>query len=144
MFIPNGFTPSTVNHATMYDEEGRLKSFRINSRNDDDAGIAEANSLYATNAEMFGTITPFLRVNRIADAQRRNYVVQPGGACIYWQEDPRLEDPYLHGRVQFTGPSERESFGHDSQPGGPKSGSDQRGRAFTVGEAGRFSQGPGR
>jgi hypothetical protein len=116
----------------MYDEEGRLKSFRVNSKgaSSDDDGIAESNSLYSTDAELFGTITPFLKKNRIRDAQRRNYVIQPGGACIYWKEDNKLADPYAHGRVQFTAPGERETFGHNTQPDG--SVDHHQGRRFTI------------
>lgn len=143
MHAPNGFVPSNVIHQTMYDEEGRLKTFRINSRSDDDSGISEANSLYATDAELFGTVAPFLKKAKIKDAGRRNYIVQPGGACIYFSDDKPLSDPYGNGRVQFTGPSEKESFGHNSYDG-TKFGADNRGRAFTVGQAGRISTGPGR
>jgi hypothetical protein len=105
-------------HQTLYDEEGRVHSFRKNTKSasSDDGGIAEANSLYATDAELFGTCAPFLRANKLRDAKRRNYVIQPGGACIYFKDDAPLKDPYGGGRVQFTAPDERESFGHNTQP----------------------------
>lgn len=145
MFAPNGFLPSTVVHARMYDEEGRLKAVRPGPgpHTDGDGGIAEANSLYATDAEFFGEIAPFLKRNRLADAQRRNYIIQPGGACIYFKEDPQLADPYDHNRVQYTDmPSERESFGHNSMDG-TKLG-EPNGRAFTVGAPGALPRGSGR
>lgn len=140
MFVPNAFVPSTAVHAMLYDEEGRLKSYRVgpgpHTSSSDDPGIAEANSLFATDAELFGTITPFLKKSRLADAQRRNYVIQPGGACLYFENDPKLADPYAHGRVQFTAPSERESFGHNSLDGS-KFG-EPNGRALTVGAGGNI------
>ena len=145
MFAPNGFTPSTVVHARMYDEEGRLKTMRPGPgpHTDGDSGISEANSLYATESEMFGTVTPFLKKNRIADAKRRNYVIQPGGACIYFKEEQMLADPYDHGRVQFTDmPSERESFGHNSMDGSKLSGS--TGRPLSVGAPGALPGGSAR
>lgn len=118
MFIPSPFIASTVNRQTFYDEEGRMHSVHVGSAADGDGGIAEANSLYATDAEMFGTCAPFLKRAKIADAKRRNYIIQPGGACIYWEDPVQLKDLYNHGQVQFsTAPSERESFGHNSSPG---------------------------
>jgi hypothetical protein len=134
MYIPNAFTPSTVIHQQMYDEEGRLKSFRIApSRGaQGEGGISEANSLYSTDAELFGSVAPFLKRNRIVDARRRNYVIQPGGACIYFERPEELSDPYAHGRVQFTAPGDQESFGHNTQPGG-FGGQPNQGRSFQVG-----------
>jgi len=132
MFIPNGFVPSNANRQREYDAEGRLREVSYSSPTQD-GGIAEASSLFATEAEQFGTISPFLKRNKAKDAQRRNYVIQPGGACIYFREDPELEDPYGGGRVQFT-PTAQESFGHDSQPGGPLQG--PAGRPFALGAIG--------
>lgn len=110
-----------------------MQKVRVNSKtaSSDNGGIAEANSLYATDAELFGTISPFLKRNKLADAKRRNYIIQPGGACIYFENDPQLADPYDHNRVQFTAPSERETFGHNTQPDG--SVDHRNGRAFTIG-----------
>ena len=96
---------------------------------DGDSGIAEANSLYATDAEMFGSITPFLKKNRIKDARRRNYVIQAGGACIYFEGS----DPYGEkSRVDF--PSEKESFGHNSMDGNKLA--QGSGRSFSMGRRG--------
>jgi len=129
MFIPNGFLPSSANRRREYDEEGRLRETRIGPgpHTDGDGGIAESNSLFATDAEMFGAISPFLKRNRIRDVRRRNYTIQPGGACIYFEGERSLPDPYA--RVDM--PSEQESFGHNTQPGGWSQSPDQ-GRAFTV------------
>lgn len=133
MFIPNGFTSSSAVRRREYDAEGRLRETRIGPgpHSDGESGIAEANSRYATDAEMFGTISPFLKRNKARDAQRRNYVIQPGGACIYFENEKELEDPYGGGRVQYTdAPTEKESFGHDSMPGGPTQG--VQGRRFSL------------
>lgn len=115
MFVPNGFVPSSAARQTYYDEEGRLRV--VNISRDSVGGIGESNSLFATDSEMFGAIAPFIKRNKSKDAPRRNYVIQPGGACIYFDPEKLLADPYDHGRVQFTGPSSRESFGHNSMDG---------------------------
>ncbi len=115
MFIPSGFLPSGANKIRSYDVEGRLHESRPGPGGND-GGIAESNSLFSTEAEEFGSCAPFLKKNKIKDARRRNYIIQPGGACIYFESERRLEDPYDNGRVQFTAPSEQESFGHNSQP----------------------------
>ena len=134
MWIPNGFPPSSA-RTRMYDQEGRLKEFRVDSRgaSSDDGSIAEANSLYATDAELFGQVAPFLKRAKIRDANRRNYIVQPGGAVIYFDdsEPQQLQDPFGNGRVQFTAPSEQETFGHNSMDGTKLA--EPNGRAFTVG-----------
>ena len=53
MFVPNGFIPSNANRTREYDEEGRLRETRIGPgpHTDGDGGIAESNSLFATDAE---------------------------------------------------------------------------------------------
>lgn len=130
MFIPGKFVPSHVNHQTHYDEEGRLRTFRIGMG--EDGGVGEANSLYATQAEYFGSRAPFIKNNQIRDAKRRNYIIQPGGACIYFETERELEDPYGGGRVQYTAPSDKESFGHNSMDG---SKMPNPGVQFTVGSA---------
>lgn len=118
MWIPNGFVPSSINRTREYDEEGRLREVRHDSKgaSSSDGAIAESNSLFATDAELFGTITPFMRVNKLRDADRRNYIIQPGGACIYFDPERPPPDPWDNGRVQFTAPSDRETFGHNTQP----------------------------
>ena len=118
MFIPSGFAPSRANVQRQYDSEGRLREVRIDSSgaSSGDPGIAQSNSLFATDAELFGTITPFLKRARLKDAKRRNYVIQPGGACLYSETDQQLADPYNHGQVRFDMPTEQESFGHYTQP----------------------------
>ena len=133
MIPPSGFIPSNANRARFYDEEGRLKEFRPGTQGgeSDEGAIAEANSLFATDAELFGSISPFLKVNKIRDAKRRNYIIQPGGACIYFEADKELKDPYGGGRVQFTGPSDKESFGPTSLDGTKMA--EPNGRAFTLG-----------
>ena len=134
MFVPNGFIPSNANRTREYDEEGRLRETRIGPgpHTDGDGGITESNSLFATDAEMFGAVTPFLKRNRIRDARRRNYVIQPGGACIYFEGERTLPDPYEE-KARAEMPTEQESFGHNSQPGGWSQGPNQ-GRAFALGE----------
>ena len=117
MYIPGRFVPSGLTKTIHYDEEGRMREFRKDSK--DEAGLGEANSLYATDAEMFGSRAPFLKVNNIRDARRRNYIIQAGGACIYWEVDPMLAEPYDHNRVQYTAPDSRDSFGHNSMDGLP-------------------------
>jgi len=106
--IPNGFMPSDVVRRTMYDQEGRLKSFNISRP--EEGGVGDRNSLFATDAELFGTMAPFLRANKEKDAARRNYVIQPGGACIYFEEE--VPPSVLPSRTEF--PTPKTSFGHDS------------------------------
>lgn len=143
MFIPGRFLPSSAVRNRQYDEEGRLREVRPGPgpHTDGDSGIAESNSLFATEAEMFGAITPVLKRNRIRDAKRRNYIIQPGGACIYFEAEKELKDPYGGGRVQYTVdmPEAKESFGHGSQPGGPSQGG--QGRRFTLGRSGGRDEG---
>jgi len=110
MHIPNGFVPSDLQRYRVHDQEGRLVEFRIDSSitSSDDGGIAEANSLYATRAEMFGSIAPFLKRNRARDVTRRNYVIRPGGEAVYEIDRPD---------IRFNFPSEQESMGHNSLNG---------------------------
>lgn len=119
MFIPSAFVSSTANREFTYDAEGRMHPVHVGSAPDGDGGIAEANSLYATQSEMFSSCAPFLRKNKLADAKRRNYVIQPGGAALYFKTEKKLADIYNHGRVQYSVdfPAENESFGHNSNPG---------------------------
>jgi hypothetical protein len=141
MYSPNGFVPSSAIRRREYDEEGRLRETRIGpgAHTDGDSGIAESNSLYATDAEYFGAITPFLKKNRIRDAKRRNYVIQPGGACLYFSEDKAPEDAFGGGKVVFDAPGEKDSFGHNSLPGGHGAG--QNGRRFSLSSEGSKSGG---
>lgn len=115
MFIPNGFIPSTFARRISYDEEGRLREFNLSRQST--GGIGDANSLYATDAERFDSIAPFLKKNIAKDVARRDYRIQPGGACLYFSSPEELQDPYGGGKVQYTGPDPRTSFGHDSMPG---------------------------
>lgn len=112
MQIPNGFLPSKYQKQIGYDVEGRLREFNISREST--GGIGDANSLYATDAERFGTMAPFLKRNKAKDAPRRNYIIQPGGACIYFGDQPAPADPYDNGRVQYTAPDPKTSFGHDT------------------------------
>lgn len=141
MWIPNAFAPSSSVHATFYDEEGRLKTFRPGTQGaeSDDGSLAEANSLFATDAEYFGQVAPFLRRNKIKDCRRRNYIIQPGGACIYFSEEEPLMDPYGNGRVQYTAPSDRETFGHNSMDGSKLA--DPNGNRLQVGNRGASTGG---
>lgn len=107
-----GFLPSSQSKQFFFDVDGRVLQSHV-SRGDDPA-LGEANSIYATDAEKFGTIAPFLKVNRTRDAKRRNYVIQPGGACLYFDTQRLPPDPYDHNRVQYTAPSSQSVFGHDS------------------------------
>jgi|ERR1700690_372239 len=138
MFVPSPFQPSNATHRFVYDEEGRMRSFRVgpDGAHTQEGGVGESNSLFATDAEYFGTITPFLKVNRIKDARRRNYIIQPGGACIYFDGEKVLKDPYNNGKVQYTAPSDQESFGHNSMDGNKLAQGVDGGRAFTVGRPG--------
>lgn len=133
MYVPNGFIPSNASRRREYDEEGRLREVSISSPSQD-GGIAESNSAYATEAEQFGTIAPFLARNKAKDARRRNYVIQPGGACLYFETPPEYPDYWQNGRVMFDAPTQKESFGHNSQPGGPTQG--PSGRSFSLGREG--------
>lgn len=108
MMIPNGFMPSDVVRRTYYDPEGRLKSFNISRP--EEGGIGDTNSLFSTDAERFGSLPPFLKANKEKDASRRNYIIQPGGAAIYFEED-RIEGA-LPRKTEFPAP--KTSFGHDS------------------------------
>jgi hypothetical protein len=112
-FVPNGFLSSEIARRVTYDEEGRLRD--INISRGSVGGIADANSLFATEAEKLGSIAPFLRMNRREDVRRRNYIIQAGGACVYFDpESP--EAPPLH-KIRPEVPDPRTSFGHDSMDG---------------------------
>ena len=131
MFIPNQFVPSTAMRLREYDSEGRLREFRITGgRDSDDGGIAEANSLYATDAEFFGTMAPFLKRNKALDAPRRNYVIQPGGAALVFRGPA---PSVVQSPVRQCMPSGQESFGHNSYDGTKFGGG---GAVFNVSDAG--------
>ena len=123
MYIPNAWPPSIAVTRREYDLEGRLMETRPGPGPHSD-GIGVANSIYATEAEEFDSITPFLKKNRREDIKRKGYFIQPGGACM---ELKKPEDP----GPKFEGPSYQDSFGHNSQPGGPTQG--PNGRPFVVG-----------
>lgn len=125
MYIPDRFMPSNLVRQIHYDEEGRLRTFREAGTRNEEGGIGEANSLYATDAEHYDRCAPHLRAAKIKDAKRRNYIIQPGGACIYFQQERMPPDPYENGRVQYTAPTSQESRGHntmDAVIGGPRNG----------------------
>mgnify|MGYP000898631851 CR=1 FL=1 len=130
MNIPNGFRPSGAARATFYDEEGRLREFNI-SRGMDEGGVSSTNSMFATEAEDFGSIAPFLHRAKVKDAKRRNYVIQPGGAAIYFDDE---RAPELPSRQEFPHP--KTSFGHDSLDSTAMA---QGGVSFTVGIPGARS-----
>lgn len=133
MFIPNRFASSSALQRREYDEEGRLRAYRISGGRDSDAGIAGANSRYPTESEYFDAITPFLKRNRLLDSRRRNYVIQPGGASIIFDRDKM--DPYLASMpLTHQMPSEQETFGHNSMDGTKLSGSG--GGVFNVSDSG--------
>jgi len=106
--IPNGFVPSDVVRRTYYDPEGRMLSFNISRQST--GGVSAANSLLATDAEHFDVCAPFLRRNKLNDAKRRNYVVQPGGAILYFDED--VPGSNRRSTAELLDP--KISFGHDS------------------------------
>ena len=114
MRIPNNFLPSKFQKQIGYDEEGRLIEFNLSRQHT--GGIGNANSMYATHAEQFDVMTPFLKANKAKDAPRRNYIIQPGGAAIYFgpRRAEAFPDPYGGGRVQYTVPDERTFFGHNT------------------------------
>jgi hypothetical protein len=108
MLVPSGFLPTREARAIHYDQEGRLRSFNISRTGD--SGIAETNSLFSTESEAFGAIAPFLKKAKQKDSARRNYVVQPGGATIYFDENG--PPPEMVSRTEF--PEDKESFGHNT------------------------------
>lgn len=55
-------------------------------------GRGGANSSCPTEAERYGSVTPFMDRNRRKDAPRRNYVVQPGGAIAYFETPEAMEE----------------------------------------------------
>lgn len=121
--IPSGFLPSAASRVITYDSEGRLLEYERSegrlvpvhpASREEPAGVAEANSLYATDAEMFGSLPPFLRANRDRDIRRRNYIIQPGGAQIIFSGPPPVAT--LPTRRAYA-PSSSESMGHNSYDG---------------------------
>lgn len=132
MYPADSFLPSSTVRRQTYDEEGRLREVRIgpDGSHSQLGGVGEYNSMYSSTAEAFGEIAPFLKAARLRDAKRRNYIIQPGGACIYFESEPPMEDPWANGRVQFNAPSDQETFGHNSLDGS-KMGN-PNGRPFTV------------
>lgn len=131
MQLPNGFKSSEFARRIQYDDEGRMYEQDMALPNQA-TGIGDANSLYATDAERFDSISPFLAANRARDAMRRNYIIAPGGDRVFPDVDESQQPEAL--------PSQRTSFGHDSLDGTKMV---TGGRAFTLGQqAGR--QVPGR
>lgn len=110
--IPNQWRASKEQKLYSYDEEGRLLEFNISRQST--GGIGDANSLYATDAERFSAKAPFIARAMEKDATRRNYVVQPGGATIYFDGPARVTAAE---KVGYTVPDPKESFGHDSMDG---------------------------
>ena len=99
---PSGFKPSAAVEDRVFDQEGRLHEFNISRGGV--GGIGEANSLYATESEKFGSVAPFLHLNMEKDRPRRNYIVQPGGAILF-NPEPEVEAEF---------PTRQESFGHNT------------------------------
>ena len=113
MQIPNGFMQSSATKTTEYDQEGRLRLTRYGHGGE--GGVGESNSIYATDAELFGTCAPFLKANRMKDAKRRNYIIQSGGALILFEEGEQPEDQRQ--KLRFSGPADQTSFGHTTVMG---------------------------
>lgn len=139
MYIPNQFVSSTAVRRREYDLEGRLREFRISGgRDSDDRGIASSNSLYSTDAEFYDQMAPFLLRNRRIDAQRRNYVVQPGGAVLVFDGPAPAVAP---SSMRTLRPSEGETFGHNSMDGTKFRGG---GGVFNVSDSGPAGRGGAR
>lgn len=124
MMVPNGFMPSETARKTYYDSEGRL--LEVNISRGDAGRLGESNSLFQTDAEKFSTMSPFLLRNRRKDARRRNYIIQPGGAAIYFDQTGPLPEAPSHAEY----PPASESFGHNSLDGTKMANA---GVQFTVG-----------
>ena len=106
MRIPSPFAPSSFARRVQYDDEGRMREYRPGTQGD--TGIGDSNSLFATESERFDAITPFLKRSKAAADKAREYVIQPGGACLYKRVE---EEPYYSQR-KFEYPDGRQSFGH--------------------------------
>jgi len=130
MRVPNGFKSSQAARQIQYDEEGRMRDVNVSRQST--GSVGDANSLYATEAEKFGTVAPFLKANMNKDATRRNYVIQPGGAAIYFDGPAHHEDD--RERAEFH--DQRESFGHNSLDGSKMV---TGGRSFAVGDRGNVN-----
>lgn len=116
MFIPNGFRPSAKQAKYTYDPEGKLREY--SESRGSTGGIGDSNSLYATDAEKFGTVAPFLKNSMAKDRPRRNYVIQPGGRSIYFGRQPAPSYPY-DDRPMYEAGDERDVFGHARPISGP-------------------------
>jgi len=116
MFLPGGgFVPSKFQKRLQYDPEGRLREYNVSRSST--GGVAVANSLYATDAERFDSIAPFLAANMEKDRPRRNYVILPGGSALYFGDKPAPADLYGKNIVeQEPIPDPRNFFGHDRDP----------------------------
>lgn len=146
MFLPNGgFLPSKAQHRYAYDPEGRLREFNLSRQST--GGISDTNSLFATHAEHYDVVAPFLKANMAKNFPRRNYIVQPGGSVVYFGGRAAPPDPYANNEVQYNAPAfpdPKQSFGHNTAevvgPGGSEARGGQGGmRGFSVGMGDRPS-----
>ena len=110
MTTPNRWVPSRAAKLASYDAEGTLHEFNLSRQAT--GGVGRYNSLFATEAEAFDSIAPHLAINRAKDVSRRNYVVQQGGATIYFEGPAVVVDPYTGHRTPHPFPNDRASFGH--------------------------------
>ncbi len=111
MYQPGGWVPSKLATWAGYSPEGRL--VQADPSRDQTGGAGVSNSLYETDAERFDVVTPFLAKALEKDRPRRNYIVQPGGATIYYGPRPAPRHPYGEPRPLY--PAALDQVGHDSQ-----------------------------
>lgn len=109
MRTPSPYFPSPLSRTLTYSIEGKL---RVDDRVNQGKwpGMGAANSMYPTEAEKFDSITPFLKAAKMKDAPRRNYVIQPGGAAIYFEGQADMVEAIYGTPSTAHIPTDKESF----------------------------------
>lgn len=118
MFIASPFVPSSISRTITYNAEGKIRTEdRLNFGRW--GGVGVANSMYPTEAEKFDSMAPFLKAAKERDAPRRNYVIQPGGATVYFDNPVDMKQAIYGTPATAHIPTDQESFGKALDQGRP-------------------------
>lgn len=118
MRIPSPFIPSSLSRKMTYNLEGKVQADdRVSQGKWPSMG--SANSMYPTEAERFDSITPFMKAAKLKDASRRNYVIQPGGAAVYFDNPPDMVEAIYGTPSTAHIPTDQDSFSKGLSQGKP-------------------------
>jgi hypothetical protein len=97
-----------------YDQESRMRTVRLDPGHM--SSTDRENMMFASSAEAYPSLPPFLSMAIQVDRPRRNYFIKPGGQVVFYDPaNPPPPDPTS--RRLYTVPSEKVSLGGGTLPG---------------------------